>query len=104
MKGFQGLVGSIVKLAIIGACIYAVVNWKFGNSTGGGNRSYAESACIDEINASLSTQSANVYAVTQSDKGFVVRASVMLSNGTPAKFICLTNEFGRVEDVRIEER
>jgi len=104
MKGFQDFVGGIVKLAIIGACIYAVVNWQFGSTTGEGNRGYAEGACIDEIEARFSTQSANVYVVTESDKGYVVRASVILSNDTPAKIICLTNEFGRVEDVRIEER
>jgi len=104
MKGFQDFIGGIVKLAIIGGCIYAVVNWKFGNSAGEGNRSFAESACIDEIDAQFSTQSANVYAVTESDKGFVVRASVTFTDGKPAKIICLTNEFGRVEDVRIEER
>ena len=104
MTGFSSLLGSIVKLAVLCAVIYAVVTWQFNDSDDPGNRSYAESACIDEINARFSIQSANIYAVSENDKGFIVRASVILSTGTPAKIICLTNEFGRVEDVRIEER
>ena len=104
MHGFMKFLRGIVGLAIIGTFVYVLVNWQSDNTDERGNRGYAESACINEINARFSTQSANVYSVAQSARGFVVRASVTLSTGTPAKVICLANEFGRVEDVSIEER
>ena len=104
MTGFSSLLGSIVKLAVLCAVIYAVVTWQVNDSDDPGNRSYAESACIDEIESQLSTQSANVYTVAENDKGYVVRVAVTSSGGKPAKVICLTNEYGRVERVTIEER
>lgn len=104
VQGLLKLLRSIAGIAILGTFVYVFMNWQSDNSVERGNRGYAESACIDEINASFSTQSANIYSVTKSDKGFVVRASVTLSGGTPAKVICLTNEYGRVEELTIEER
>ena len=104
VQEFLKLLRSIVGIAILGTFVYVFVNWQSENSEERGNRGYAESACISEINSRFSTQSARVYKTVESDKGYVVRASVTFSNGKPAKIICLTNEFGRVEDVRIEER
>ena len=104
MKSFQEFLDGILKLAIVGACIYAVVYWQYGDSPDADNRDYAEQACLDEIDSRFSAQSANVYAVAESDKGFVVRASVTLTSAKIAKVYCLTNEFGRVEEIRVEER
>jgi hypothetical protein len=104
VQGILKLLRSIAGIAILGTFIYVFVNWQSENSEERGNRGYAESACLTEIHSRFSTQSARVYQTAESDKGYVVRASVTYSNGKPAKIICLTNEFGRVEDVRIEER
>ena len=104
MKGLREFLDGILKLAIVGACIYAVVYWQFGDSPDEGNRVYAEQACLDEIDSRFSSQSANIYAVAESDKGFMVRASVTLTSGKIASVYCLANEFGRVEEVRVEER
>jgi hypothetical protein len=102
VQGFLKLVRSIAGIAILGAFVYVFVNWQSENTEQRGNRGYAESACLTEINNRFSTQSARVYRTSESDKGYVVRASVTFTDGKPAKIICLTNEFGRVEDVRIE--
>ena len=104
VQGFLKFIRSIAGIAILGTFVYVIVNWQSENSEERGNRVYAESACMTEINSRFSTQSARIYKTAESDKGYVVRASVTFTNGKPAKIICLTNEFGRVEDVRIEER
>ncbi len=59
---------------------------------------------MDEIDARFDAQSANVYAVDETNRGFVVRASITVRRDTPVKVYCLTNEHGRVEEVRVEER
>ena len=102
MYGFMKFIRGIVGLAIICTFVYVFVNWQSDNSEVRGNRDYAESSCLDEIDGRFSTESARVYKTVESDKGYVVRASVTFTNGKVAKIICLTNEFGRVEDVRIE--
>ncbi len=104
VKGFFSFLDSILKLAVLCGLIYVLVKWQFNDTDETGNRPYAEKSCIDEINSRFSTQSANVYTVTENDKGYVVRASVTFSGGKQAKVICLCNEYGRVEHVEIVER
>ncbi len=97
-------INTFLKAAIAVGCIYALWTWQFDESKNGDNSAYAESACVDEINASFAVNVVNVYAVEKTARGFVVRASATLPKGTPAKIYCVTNEFGRVEDVRLLER
>ena len=97
-------IGSLLKLAILCGAIYALVIWKFNGPENTGNSAYAEQACADAIGGRFDTSSVSVYAISKSDKGYVVRASITLPNGNPAKVYCLTNEFGGVEEIRINER
>ena len=97
-------INTFLTAAIAVGCVYALWTWQFDESKNGDNSAYAESACVDEINASFAVNAVNVYAVEETARGFVVRASVMMSKGTNAKIYCVTNEFGRVEDVRVLER
>lgn len=97
-------IGSLLKLAILCGAIYALVTWKFNGPENTGNSAYAEQACADAIGGRFDTSPVNVYAVSKSDKGYVVRASITLPNGNLAKAYCLTNEFGGVEEIAINER
>ena len=97
-------IGSLLKLAILCGAIYALVIWKFNGPENTGNSAYAEQACADAIGGRFDASPVNVYAVSKSDKGYVVRASITLPNGNPAKVYCLTNKFGGVEEIRINER
>jgi hypothetical protein len=97
-------INTFLTAAIAVGCIYALWTWQFDESKNGDNSEYAESACVDEINASFAVNAVNVYAVEETARGFVVRASVTMSKGTSARIYCVTNEFGRVEDVRVLER
>ena len=97
-------IGTLIKIAVLGACIYAFVTWEFNGSQENDNSAYAESVCADAIRGRFNTRSVNIYAVSDSDQGFVVRASITLPNGSPAKVYCLTNRYGGVEEIRIVER
>ena len=97
-------INTFLTAAIAVGCIYALWTWQFDESENGNNSAYAESACVDEIGARFAATVVNVYAVEETARGFVVRASATLSKGTSARIYCVTNEFGRVEDVRLLER
>ncbi len=97
-------VGNLLKLVIFCGAVYALVTWKFSGPQNDDNSAYAERTCADAIGDRFDTPSVNVYAVSKSDKGYVVRASITLPNGNPAKVYCLTNKFGGVEEIRINER
>ena len=97
-------IGSLIKLAVLGAFIYAVVKWDFNKSQDDDNSAYAEQVCADAIRDRFNTRSVNVYRVSDADQGFVVRASITTRNGSPAKVYCLTNTHGGVEEIRIVER
>ena len=97
-------IGNLLKLVILCGAIYALVKWDFNGSQDDDNSAYAEQICADEIGDRFDTPSVNVYAVSKSDDGYVVRASITLPNGKPAKIYCLTNKFGGVEEIRINER
>jgi len=97
-------IGTLIKLAVLGACIYAFMKWDFNKSQDDDNSAYAEQVCADAIRDRFNTRSVNVYTVSDADQGFVVRASITTSNGRQAKVYCLTNSFGGVEEIRIVEQ
>jgi len=97
-------IGNLVKLAVLGACIYAFMKWEFNGSQDDDNSAYAEQVCADAIRDRFNTRSVNVFRVSDSDQGFVVRASITTSNGRQAKVYCLTNIYGGVDELRIVER
>lgn len=97
-------ISNLVVAAIVVGGAYLFLN-RESNEPGGDELSaYAKRACADEIVSRFDTQSANVYRVDKNSKGFVVRASMTLTSGTPVKVICLANENGRIEDVTVDER
>ena len=89
-------------MALLGVCIYAFVKWEFDSSSDSDSRNFAEQACVDAIRDRFDTKSIRPYAVNKNSNGYVVRASVTLANGNPAKTYCLTNEHGGVEEVGLE--
>ncbi len=97
-------IGSVIKLAILCGVVYALWKFDFIGSQGDDSIDFAKRSCADAIRDRFDAPSANVYSVKESDTGYVVRASITVSKDTPAKVICLTNEFGGVEEVRIIER
>jgi hypothetical protein len=95
---------NLVVAAIVVGGAYVLLN-RVSIEPGGDELSeFAKRACADEVVSRYDTQSANVYRVDKNNKGFVVRASMTLSRGTPVKVICLANENGRIEDVMLDER
>jgi len=96
--------GNLLTAAIAIGCIYAFLNWESINPAADDIGDYAKRACADEIASRFDSQSANVYAVDKTNRGYVVRASMTLTRGTAVKVTCLTNEHGRVEEVRVDER
>ena len=97
-------IGNLIKIAVLGACIYAFVNWDFNGSQDSDDSAFAEQVCVDAIRDRFNTRAVNVYRVSDSDQGFVVRASITTSNGRQAKVYCLTNIYGGVDELRIVER
>ena len=87
---------------MLGVCIYAFVKWEFDSPSDSDSHNFAEQACVDAIGDRFNTTSIQPYAVTKNSNGYVVRASVTLANGNPAKTYCLTNEHGGVKEVGIE--
>ena len=87
---------------MLGVCIYAFVKWEFDSPKDNGSREFAEQACVDAIGDRFDTTSIRPYSVNKNSNGYIVRASVTLANGKPAKTYCLTNEHGGVEEVGIE--
>ena len=97
-------INTLLMAAIAIGCLYALWTWEFDDSPNDDNRDYAGSSCVDEIDSRFAATVVNVYAVEKKANGFVVRASITLPKGSSARVYCVTNEFGRVEDVRILER
>ena len=99
-----GTIGNFLKAVIVLGLIYMFARWQFDKSPDDNNSDYVKQACIDGINDRFDVTSVTAYGVNKTQKGFVVRASITLAKGTPAKVYCLTNEHGGVEEIRIEER
>jgi hypothetical protein len=93
----------VVAVIVVGGA-YTFLNRESSQPGGGDLAEYAKRSCVDEIVSRYDTQSANAYRVDKNSKGFVVRASMTLTRGTPVKVICLANENGRVEEITIDER
>ena len=97
-------IGSIVKGAILVGCIYWVINWQSGGSQDDESSAFAEQSCIDAIRNRYDVSTVRAYSVSETNNGYVVRASVTLPRGTPAKVYCVTNEYGRAIDIGIQEQ
>jgi hypothetical protein len=94
---------SLFTAAVIGACAYFALKWHGSTSQDNEVTSYAKTACVDEIGNRLDVSNIRPYEVRESHDGYVVRASVTLAKGKPAKVICLTNSHGGVKDISITE-
>jgi len=97
-------IGNVLKIALLGACIYVFIKWDFTDSRNDEGSGFAEHACVTEIRGRFDVTSAKAYSVERNEKGYVVHATMTLARGTPAKVICLCNEHGGVEEIRVEER
>lgn len=96
---------NLLALAVIvGLAGYAVTRLSgTAGSAAAGPAGYAGSACADAISARFDGQAVRPYATERNAAGYVVRASVEVRGKQPAKAICLTNEHGGVEEIRIIE-
>ena len=97
-------IGNTLKGAFVIGCIYALVNWQFNETQNGDASYFAEKACVDEINDRFNPSTVSVYAINDTNNGYVVRATVTLAKGNTAKVNCLTNTNGGVIEVTIQER
>jgi hypothetical protein len=97
-------IGSIVKGALLIGCIYWVINWQYGESQDDEASAFAEKSCVGAIGDRYDVATVRAYSVTETNSGHVVRASITLPRGTPAKVYCVTNEHGRAIDIGIQEQ
>ena len=97
-------VSSLIKLALLVGCAYAVYKWSPIGSEDDGGMAFAESACIDAALARFNGTNVRVYDVQENDDGLVVRGSITLANGNAAKVVCLTSAHGNVREVMIDQR
>ena len=95
---------NLLKASVLCACVYGVVKWAPIELLEDDVAEFAEKACIDEIRNRYDASSVNVYDVTESNNGYVVRASITLAKGKRAKGICLTNPHGGIREITIEQR
>ena len=99
-----GFIGNVFKVALVLGCIYAFVKWEFMETQDDDVEEFAEKACVDEIEDRFDTSTVRIYAVNDTNNGYVVRATVTLARGNTAKVYCLTNTNGGVNEITIEER
>ena len=97
-------IGSLIKVAVVGACVYGFVKWGPLESGNDDTGDFAESACIDEIRSRYDVSRVSVYELSKRDNGYAVRASVTLTRGPIAKVTCVTNRHGGVRDIVVDER
>ena len=96
-------IGTIIKIGLVAGCAYAVFKWNPISLQDDDSTKFAENACTDEISSRFNGSNVRIYAVTETNDGYVVRASITLDKGNTAKVICLTNTHGSVREVTIEE-
>jgi len=96
-------VGSVLKLAALIACAYALMKWQFPDSFDSDVLKFAERACTDEAMSRYKLARARPYEIKETNKGYVVRISATLARGKTAKVTCLTNTQGGVRDMTIDE-
>jgi len=98
------LIGNVLKAALVCACVYGIMNWESIRSEDDETGDFAKKSCVDEIGDRYDVSRVRAYEVNENINGYVVRASVTLARGTPAKVICLTNAHGGVREITIDER
>lgn len=99
-----GPIGNVVKLALLGAVGYALLEWNPFVSTGSDAEAFAEAACRQAVNARESFSRARVLRVSENPDGYTVRLTATLARGAPAKVVCLANANGGVREIYTEER
>ena len=97
-------IGNILKAALVVGAVYAFMQWKVDEPRDDDVRSFAERDCVNEIRNRFDTSTVSVYAIKESNDGYVVRATVTLAKGTTAKVYCLTSSHGGVKEIMVEER
>ena len=100
----RAAIGSILKLALAGACIYALYTWQFAEPQGSEVRAFAEKACVDEIRSSYDVSTVRAYSIKENSDGYIVRASITMNKGGVAKVYCLANRHGGVKEISLEQR
>ena len=98
------LVGSAIKIGVLAVCVYVAMNWKSISGSGDGVEGFAKSACLDATNSRFDVTKTRVYDLAANANGYVVRLSVTLANGEPARVLCLTTPHGGVRDITIDVR
>ena len=98
------IVGDIFKIVLVCGCIYGIVKWGDIETQDDDVRKFAERDCVDEIRHRFDVSTVRVYAVGETNSGYVVRATITLARGSTAKVYCLTNMHGGVEEITIQER
>lgn len=97
-------VGNAIKIGVLAACVYVAMNWPSISGSGDGVEAFAKSACLDATNGRFDVTKSRVYDLAPNANGYVVRLSVTLANGDPAKVVCLTTPQGGVRDITIDVR
>ena len=97
-------INAALKVAMLCALIYGVVKWQSGKPGADDDAEVAEKACIGAIGARFNTNSVRSYAVNKNNNGYVIRASISLASGAPAKVYCLASDQGSVRDIGIQEQ
>lgn len=97
-------IGDALKLGAIVAGVYVAMNWQQISGSGDDVEAFAQSACIDATEGGFDVTKTRVYDTAKNANGYVIRISVTLANGEPAKVICLTTPQGRVRDITIDVR
>ena len=98
------ITGNIFKLAILCACVFAVIRWQADESQDGSIKEFAENACLREISARYNVNGLKTYQVKTTANGYSVRASATSAGGARIKIVCITNTHGGVRDISIDER
>jgi len=96
-------IDSALKLAILCACIYGIVQWQRSEPEADENAAIAERVCSDAIRARYNSNSVRPYAVKKNNDGYVVHASISLASGASTKVYCLASNQGSVRDIGIKE-
>jgi hypothetical protein len=97
-------IGDVLKLGAIVAIVYLALNWQQMSGSGDDVEAFAQSACIDATEGAFDVTRTRIYDTAKNANGYVVRISVTLANGEPAKVICLTTPQGGVRDITIDVR
>jgi hypothetical protein len=73
-------IGNVFKVSLVLGCIYALVKWEFMETQDDDVRGFAEKACIDEIEDRFDTSTVRIYAVNETNNGYVVRATATMES------------------------